>query len=49
MIFPLIILGLFLWSFVMMLVEIQQERTFPKFFFKFVVIFGIAALFFLTH
>lgn len=49
MLFPLIVLGLFFVSLVMMCVEIREERAFPKFSFKFVVIFGVAALFFLTR
>lgn len=49
MIMPIVALVVFFWCFAMMCYEIWSERKFPSFSFKYVVLFGLGALYFLTH
>jgi hypothetical protein len=48
MIFPLIVLVVFLVMVMGMIIEIREERKFPKFFGPLVVFYGLIALFFLA-
>ena len=48
MIFPLIVLGVFFVMVVGTIIEIKEEKRFPKFFFPWLVLYGLGALYFLS-